>query len=261
MVQLRFTTCIIVIVLTLLSGCIAGERATPTPTPSQTPTVTATPQITATPLPEVTPTGKSILIKLDHDRGFIPNAQTIQAGDEIVWNNYYTETVTLVSDEGLFDAQVLDYYQEYRYIFKKPGTYSFYFKENKNLKGTITVSPVTPPTPTPVVTGPKVLPPNAIYVDARMEAPAYWGYRNYSLDSLQVKIYNQREIPLSITAQIVSDGQILEEKSAYLEREGSSYQFANERQHYITSNNVTLRLLIQGYQTVEYNFTVVNSLG
>ncbi len=260
MAQFRFITCIIVLVLTLISGCIAGERATPTPTPPQTPTVTATPQVTTTPLPEVTPTGKSILIKLDRDRGFIPNAQTIQAGDEIVWSNYYTETVTLVSGEGLFNAQSLAYYQEYRYVFKKPGTYSFYLEENRNLKGTITVSQITPPTPTPIITGLKVLPPNAIYVDARMESPAYWGYQNYSLNSLQVQIYNQQTIPLSITAQIINDGKILEEKSAYLEREGSSYQFANERQHYITSTNVTLRLLIQGYQTVEYNFTVVNSL-
>jgi len=261
MVQFKFITCIILIGLTLFSGCIVSERATPTPTPSQTPTVTATPQITTTPLPDVTPTGKMILIKLDSDRGFIPTAQTIQPGDEIVWSNYYTETVTLVSDDGLFNAQSLAYYKEYRYIFKKPGTYSFYLEKNKNLKGTITVSPVTAPTPTPMVTGPKVLPSNALYVDARMTALAYWSYGNYSLDELNVQIYNQQITPLSIIAQIVSDGQILEEKSADLEREGSSYQFANERRHYINSTNVTLRLLIQGYQPVEYKFKVVSSLG
>lgn len=263
MVQFKFITCIIVIGLTLFSGCIVSERATPTPTPSQTPTVTATatPQVTATPLLEVTPTGKIILIKLDSDRGFIPAAQTIQPGDELVWSNYYTETVTLVSGDGLFNAQSLAYYQEYRYIFKKPGTYSFYLEKNKNLTGTITVSPVTAPTPTPMVAGPKVLPPNALYVNARMTTPAYWGYGNYSLNELQVQIYNQQNIPLSITAQIVSDGQILEEKSAYLEQEGSSYQFANDRRHYINSTDVTLRLLIQGYQQVEYKFKVVSSLG
>ncbi len=260
MVQFKFIICIIVIVLTLFSGCIVGERAAPTPTPSQAPTVTATPQITTTPLPEVTPTGKMFLIKLDSDRGFIPAAQTIQPGDELVWSNYYAETATLVSDDGLFDAQSLDYYKEYRYIFKKPGTYSFYLGENKNLKGTVTVSPVTAPAPTPIATGPRVLPPNALYVDARMTALAYWGYGNYSLDSLQVQIHNQQIIPLSITAQIVSDGRILEEKSADLEREGSSYQFANERRHFINSTNVTLRLLIQGYQPVEYKFKVVSSL-
>ncbi|MFA4936412.1 MAG: hypothetical protein WC568_11305, partial [Candidatus Methanoperedens sp.] len=126
MVQFKFIACIIVIGLALFSGCIVSERATPTPTPSQTPTLIATPQITTTPLPEVTPTGKMTLIKLDSDRGFIPTAQTIQPGDELLWSNYYTETVTLVSDDGLFNAQSLAYYKEYRYIFKKPGTYSFY---------------------------------------------------------------------------------------------------------------------------------------
>lgn len=260
MVQFKFITCILVLMLTLFSGCIVGERAAPTPTPVQTPTVTATPQVTTTPLPEVTPTGKMFLIKLDSGRGFIPAAQTIQAGDELVWSNYYAETVTLVSEDRLFNVQSLDYYKEYRYIFKKPGTYSFYLGENKSLKGTITVSPITAPAPTPTVTGPKVLPYNALYVDARMTALAYWDYRNYSLDSLQVQIYNQQTIPLSITAQIVSGGEILEEKSTYLEREGSSYQFANERRHFINSTNVTLRLLIQGYQPVEYKFKVVSSL-
>lgn len=253
----------VILLAALFSGCV-GPQATPTPTPppAATPGVTATaaPSITETPLPGVTPTGKSILIKLDSQRGFIPGTQTIQPGDEILWSNYDTETVTLISGEGLFVAQVLQYYAEYRYVFKTPGTYTFYLKENKNLTGTIIVSQAPAPTPTPQVTAPGELPPGTLFVVARMLKPAFWGAENYSLDSLQVQIYNQRNVPVSMKAQIVSGGQILEEKSFTLEREGSSYQFTNEKQHFINSTNVTLRLLIQGYQPVEYKFIIADSI-
>lgn len=263
MVQFKSTIFIVILLAALFSGCVSPQATpTPTPTPTTTPAVTATaaPSITITPLPGVTSTGKSILIKLDSQRGFIPDTQTIQQGDEILWSNYYTETVTLISGEGLFVAQLLPYYAEYRYVFKTPGTYTFYLKENKNLTGTIIVSQAPAPTPAPQAT-PRELSHNSLYVDARMTTPAYWGVGNYSLDSLQVQIYNQQTTPLSINAQIVSDGQILEEKSFVLEQQGSSYQFTNERRHYINSTNVTLRLLIQGYQPVEYKFKVVSGLG
>lgn len=112
-----------------------------TPTPTATPEVTRTTvQPTSTPLTEVTPTGNKTQVKLESRRGFIPNKRTIKPGDEIVWRNDGKETVTLVSNDGFFDAQLLAYDKEYRYLFKKPGTYSFYL-QGKDLKGTITVEP------------------------------------------------------------------------------------------------------------------------
>lgn len=259
----KSTVLIVIIFAALFSGCV-GPQVTPapTPTPTATPavTATATPSITATPLPGVTPTGKSILIKLDSQRGFIPSTQTIQPGDEILWSNYYTDTVTLISGEGLFVAQKLQYYAGYRYVFKTPGTYTFYLKENKNLTGTIIVSQAIPQTPTPPAT-PGELPRGFLYVNARMIKPAYWGPGNYSLNRAQAQIYNEQPNPLTITAQLVSDGQVLEEESFVLEQQGSSYQFSNDRQHYITSTNVTLRLLVPDYQPAEYSFQVVSSIG
>ncbi len=111
------------------------------PQPTVTPEITQTTvQPTSTPVPEVTPTGKKIAIKLDSYRGFIPNKQTVKAGDEMVWRNDGKETVTIVSNDGFFGDQVLAYDKEYRYIFKKLGTYSFNLK-GKNFTGTVTVEP------------------------------------------------------------------------------------------------------------------------
>ncbi|MCX9025451.1 MAG: hypothetical protein OIN85_05075 [Candidatus Methanoperedens sp.] len=241
----------------LFSGCTGKQESTPTPT--STPTVTATPLVTITPFPEATPTGNQTLVRLDSKRGFIPNIATINAGDEIVWDNYYADTVTIVSNDRLFDAQLLDYHQQYRYIFKKPGTYTFYLEQNQSLNGTIIVE-AQAIIPTNTISLTPQLPPGALYVDARMTKPAYWGPEKYELSSLQVQIINQRNAPLSISAQIINGVQVLEEKTIILESEGSSYSFTNERTHFINNTNVTLRLLIQGYQPVEYNFIEVDSL-
>lgn len=242
----------------LFSGCTGKQEGTPTPTPA--PTVTSTPIVTATPFPEATPTGNQTLVKLDSKRGFIPNNITINAGDEIVWDNYYAETVTIVSNDRLFDAQLLAYHQQYRYIFKKPGTYTFYLEQNQTLKGTIIVKAEALPTVTVPLTAPGELPSGTLYVDARMAKLAYWGPEKYELNALQVQIFNQRNVPLTITAQIINGAQVLEQQTFSLQSEGSSYSFANEKTHFINNTNVTLRLLIQGYQPVEYNFKEVNSL-
>ncbi len=243
----------------ILSGCIGGKTAitpTPTPTPAVT-TAQATQQVT--PTPEVTPTGNSMLVKLDSRRGFNPAVQTIRMGDEVVWDNTEVETITLVSMDGLFDPQVLAYGRPYRYIFKKTGTYGFYLEKNKDLNGTITVGTMVEQTPLP--TTPPALPPNPVYVDAQILRPAFWSPGNYSFRTLKVQLFSQRSTPLSIKAQIVSDSKKKKKKSFVLESEGSSYQFTNERQHFINSTNVTLRLLISGYQPIDYPFKIVDRLG
>jgi plastocyanin len=261
MVQFKSIFLITILGLAVLfSGCTGKQEGTQTPTP--TPTVTAAPIVTVTPVLEATPTGNKTLVRLDSNRGFVPKNLTINAGDEIVWDNYYADTVTLASNDRLFGAQILAYHQQYRYLFNKSGTYSFYLEQNKDLNGTIIVeAQVVIPTTTMPAGALKELPINTIYVDARMKKPAFWGIDNYSLSALQVQIINQRSPPLSITAQIVNSGQVLEESTFVLEKEGSSYSYGNERTHFINNTNVTLRLLIQGYQPVEYNFVEVNSLG
>ncbi|VVB88291.1 Uncharacterised protein [uncultured archaeon] len=248
----------------LLSGCTEKPVGTPTPVPAVTATTTATPVITA--VPEATPTGISELVGLNNRRGFIPDNQTINPGDEIVWENEEVDAVTLVSKEGVFDAQFLTYQKQYRYVFKRPGTYSFYFEENNSLIGTIIVeSMAATPQPTPSVPAIKQLPSDALYVIPRMQTLTNWssgGVMKYELRLLKVEIHNQLiDTSLSIKAQVVSDGQVLEENSFTLEKQGSSYEFTNQNNHFINSTNVTLRLLIAGYQPVEYKFEEVENVG
>ncbi len=117
---------------------VGGPEPTATATVTQT---TVQPTITAV-VAEVTPTGKSIPVFLDNQRGFIRNKEvTIKLGDEIVWRNTGINTLTLVSSEALFDARLLANDKEFRYIFKKTGTYSFYLKGKTNMNGTIIAEP------------------------------------------------------------------------------------------------------------------------
>ncbi len=246
----------------LLSGCVEEKNITAVQTPAApmiTATVAATPSIV---VQDVTPTGNGTQVKLDSRRGFIPDIQTVRAGDEVVWDNFDTVTVTLVSNDGLFEAKSLAYYRQYRYIFKKPGTYTFSL-ENRNLNGTIIVVPQGSPTPAPSITSPEETLFTALYVTARMETLSNWSSGNeikYELNSLKVDILNQQNDPLSIKAQIISGDQVLEEKSFVLENLGAHVEFSNEKNHFVNSTNVTLRLLVQGYPPIEYPFISADQL-
>jgi len=263
MVQFKsilFITLLYLIVL--LSGCIEEKNSTAVPT-TATPTITATvTSISSIIDPEVASTGNGIQVKLDSRRGFIPNIQTIRAGDEVVWENFDTVTVSLVSNDGLFDAKSIAYYKRYRYIFKKPGNYNFTL-ENTGLNGTIIVATQGIPTPVPSITSPKESLSTILYVTAQMKKLIDWTSGNekkYELDTMKVQIINQRNNPLSIKAQIISGDQLLEENSFVLENQGSSIQFTNERKHFVNSTNMTLRLLIRGYPPIEYPFITVDQL-
>lgn len=62
----------------------------------------------------ITATGKEVRILLESQRGFNLIIETIGIGDEIVWRNGGKVTVTLVSNEALFDDQILAFDKEYR---------------------------------------------------------------------------------------------------------------------------------------------------
>ncbi len=117
------------------------EQVVITPTPVPTPVVTQTPVQTtvSTPTPEVTASGKQFYVRLETNRGFNPTNRTIKPGDEIVWTNEGTYTVTLISSEGLFEIKPLNNAKRTNYTFLKTGTFNFYLKEDKSLTGTIVV--------------------------------------------------------------------------------------------------------------------------
>jgi plastocyanin len=241
----------------LFSGCTGKQEGL---IPTVTPTVTSSPLEKATPFPEATPTGNKTPVKLDARRGFIPIIQTIEPGDEIVWNNIAVDTITLVSDDGLFNNQILSYDKQYRTIFRKIGKYNFHLENDKNLNGTVIVEIPSNIVQTPTSTELKELPSTSIFVETRMLKPVFWNPENYELRSLKIVVTNQINEKLTIKSQILSDNQVLEEKLFILENNGESYHFTNEKKHFINSTNVTLRLLIDGYLPKEYAFKIVGAL-
>ncbi|MCX9085283.1 MAG: hypothetical protein OIN87_10875 [Candidatus Methanoperedens sp.] len=262
-----------ILLTTLLSGCVEDASITEIAEDSKT-NSTITTNITplVTPPQEVVSTG--ILVKLDGIIGFIPTIQTIKTGDEVIWENFDPASIILVSNDGFFDAKLLAFYQQFRYVFSRSGTYTFSIK-NTNLIGTIIVeseeimeskkimeSPVIQD-PVPTLTKQLELPSTALYVTVRMKKPIDWSSGSeikYELDALKAKIMNQIDIPLTIKAQILSGDQILEEKTFILEKQNSVNEFSNEKNHFINDTNINLRLFVNSYQPVDYKFVVVDQL-
>ncbi len=115
--------------------------------PAQTPAVTATGSAAVTSQLEATPTGIKKIVKIDRDRGYIDPGQknlNIRLGDAIVWKNDGSYSLTLVSNEGLFEDKLLDNEKEtIPYVFKKRGVYNFNIivKGVKKYNGTVVVEP------------------------------------------------------------------------------------------------------------------------
>lgn len=112
------------------------------PEPIVTSSATASPTI----IPQVTQTGNNITVKIDRDRGYINSAQQnlkIKQGDGVIWKNDGIYSLTLVSNEGLFNDKLLDNEKIANYIFKNTGTYGFTIivKGEKKFSGTVAVEP------------------------------------------------------------------------------------------------------------------------
>lgn len=118
------------------------------------------------------------------------------------------------------------------------------------------------PTPSPTILQQEIfkkLPSGILYVSNEMKPPVEWGNGKYELKSLNVLLINQQNGRLSIKGQIISEEQILEEKSIILEQAGSSYSYSNEKSYFINNTNVTLRLFIQDYDPIDYMFKIVTN--
>jgi PBP1b-binding outer membrane lipoprotein LpoB len=110
-------------------------------------------------------------------------------------------------------------------------------------------------TPTPITKAPMIS--GALSVTARMQKPTSKGIGTYELRALSAIIVNQLGSPISIKAQLVSDGQILEEQSFTLQA-GSTSTYTNKGPYTINSTNVSLFISAEGYQTTEYK---INTYG
>ncbi|AAM04866.1 TPA: hypothetical protein HA338_01445 [Methanosarcina acetivorans] len=62
---------------------------------------------------------------------FYPETLELKNGETLVWKNLNRpkQSFTLVSEEGLFDDQVIAYGKSFSYTFDKAGDYNFKLEE------------------------------------------------------------------------------------------------------------------------------------
>jgi len=118
----------------------------PASSPVATPKITATATATAAAISEVTPTGNKVWVRITRYKYVNPTQENlkIKAGDDVIWVNDDSYSLTLVSKEGLFEDKLLDNgKQTPPYLFKKTGTYTFDIEVLgiKKFSGTVSVEP------------------------------------------------------------------------------------------------------------------------
>lgn len=72
---------------------------------------------------------------------FAPKTLTVAAGSEVVWINRDNEphTVVFSGEAKLFKSPALDTDDKFSFVFKEPGTYSYYCSVHPHMTGTIVV--------------------------------------------------------------------------------------------------------------------------
>ncbi|WP_340820164.1 hypothetical protein [Methanolobus sp. WCC4] len=69
-----------------------------------------------------------------------PDELELNRGDTIAWRNGKPQgTYTLISDDGLFENQIMDNNDAYEYTFMTSGTYTFSVQDESNMTLTVTV--------------------------------------------------------------------------------------------------------------------------
>ncbi len=74
---------------------------------------------------------KSYTIRVDVSHGFYPDVITINKSDTIIWSNEENQRprVVLVSKNGLFEKQLMQYPDRFQYQFNRQGNFSFVLAE------------------------------------------------------------------------------------------------------------------------------------
>ena len=74
---------------------------------------------------------KNYTIRVDVSHGFYPEVITINKSDTIIWSNEENlrPRVVLVSKNNLFEKQLMQYPDKYKYQFNRQGNYSFVLAE------------------------------------------------------------------------------------------------------------------------------------
>ncbi len=152
MKKTKLITIILIILSSFFLGCVEKPVGTPTPTITPTATETAMPTVTPTPSPTPTPTPVRVLMVyksfVDDTYGFYQvlavnstmpapydinnKTLTIHAGDEVIWVSDTDYTITITSEQGLWNdtsSKLRWNYQSFSYTFNQTGTYGVYIKE------------------------------------------------------------------------------------------------------------------------------------
>ena len=159
MKKIKLITIMLIILSSVLLGCVGKQVGTPTATP--TATETAKPAVVpTTPSPTPTPTPTPVRIPsvyksfVDEFYGFKRVIETnytpivyqnltlnVYAGDTMIWINDATsgEMLTIVSEQklwGMNDTGAILRWntKQFNYTFTMPGTYGFYIKEYPRLQ-------------------------------------------------------------------------------------------------------------------------------
>jgi len=85
--------------------------------------------------------GKEYIVRLEYYNVTRPSELDILAGDTVSWwSGKRQGKYVLVSEDGLFPDQEMDYSVPYSYTFNTPGTYIFTVKDVPEMNVTIRVS-------------------------------------------------------------------------------------------------------------------------
>ncbi|MDW7728024.1 MAG: hypothetical protein SCH70_13135 [Candidatus Methanoperedens sp.] len=105
-----------------------ASSPTVTPTPTPTPVITDTPAPTPTPAHETVvvdnPTGVVVPLRVMSNR-FTVSEVEINAGDEVLWDNYDDTLYTIVEKNGKIGNLTLRHIAKLPYIFNTTGDYTF----------------------------------------------------------------------------------------------------------------------------------------
>jgi plastocyanin len=78
---------------------------------------------------------------------FAPDPINISVGSTVVWMNMDNTAHSVVSDTGAFSSGTIAPGGRYSYAFPSAGTFVYHDSSNANMKGTVTVSGSSSPSP------------------------------------------------------------------------------------------------------------------
>lgn len=158
MKNIKLILIVLILLSSILIGCVQPPVSTPPPTATPTATETAGPtaiSTTSAPTPAPTPVRTPVVYRsdVDSDYGFYRVIDTtskkpfvyenktlnIYTGDTVIWVNDATpdERLTIISEQDLWanTSSILRWnYQQFNYTFTVPGIYSVYIREYPRLQ-------------------------------------------------------------------------------------------------------------------------------